>query len=57
MLVKKAAEGFIVSRLNDIICCAKFNQNEKQIRLTYGELPAVIQFWSDSQKPVHSSKY
>ena len=23
-------EGFITSRLNNIICCAIFNQNEKQ---------------------------
>ena len=33
--------GFIVSRLNDITCCAKFSQNEKQTSSTYRELLAV----------------
>ena len=43
----------IASRLDVIICCAKFNQNEKQ---TINEI-CVIQYWSHFQKPINSSKY
>ena len=43
----------IASRLNVIICCAKFNQNEKQ---TINEI-YIIQFWSHFQKPINSTKY
>ena len=39
--MKKAARRFIESYLNGIICCAKFNQNEKQTRSTHKEIPAV----------------
>ena len=33
--------GFIASRLNDIIFCSKFSQNEKQTSLKYRESFAV----------------
>ena len=33
--------GFIVNRLNDIICCTKLKQNDKQISSTYRGLLAV----------------